>query len=689
MTGSRRRSLVRKLVYMAVILPLLLALWWLGNPATRDAQGQQGSPGGKLAQLRAEYKLDLAQLGQLDPTSETVKLATLGMRGIAANILWTKANNYKMKKDWTNLSATLNQLTKVQPNFIEVWRHQSWNLSYNCSVEFDDYRDRYRWVIKGIQFLELGIGYNPFEPKLHDAMGWVISQKIGRSDEHVQFRKLFKEDDDFHGPRPKDERDNWLVGKLWYRKGENLVDAGYPLRGISPLVFRSYSPKCQINYAEAIEKDGTFGERAQLQWQQADKDWTAFGKLDIPASDGRTIRLGELALCQQRIARLAAELDALAPGAREKLAKQKADSLTAEHKAALEVPPERQTPEQYQLAAQARELLQVSHDEIARQATAHRREANALLERIKEAETTLRFTASYRQIVNYDYWERRAQVEQLMDLIDARKLIRDGDQALENGNLPEAERAYRAGSAAWDRVIRAYPDLIPDRATAEDIEHILDQYSRTLDQQDALFPEDFALGDFIQLLLNDNNHAHELRSIQKKAEKAAAKGDRETARREYLNTLRIWDEVLVDIPSLRLMSNRRIGGDILATIDKYCALLKELNQPVPDDFPLQQFVWIQLSHDALARSARQTIERAEGLAEGKDLAGARKTFDEGFSLWRKALDKYPTAVADRVIGEEIAMNVDAYRRVLGQLKEETPKDFPLQDVLDRRAAKGQ
>ena len=63
------------------------------------------------------------------------------MRGVAANILWKKANDCKMKKDWTNLSATLKQITKVEPNFIGTWRFQAWNLSYNVSAAFDDYHD--------------------------------------------------------------------------------------------------------------------------------------------------------------------------------------------------------------------------------------------------------------------------------------------------------------------------------------------------------------------------------------------------------------------------------------------------------------------------------------------------------------------------------------------------------------------
>ena len=125
--------------------------------------------------------LSQCKLGQIDPTSETIKLATFGLRGVAALVLWEKANDYKMKEDWTNFTATLNQIVKLQPHFISVWIHQAWNMSYNMSVEFDDYRERYRCVIKGINFLKQGIEYNKTEPRLNWETGWVISQKIGRS----------------------------------------------------------------------------------------------------------------------------------------------------------------------------------------------------------------------------------------------------------------------------------------------------------------------------------------------------------------------------------------------------------------------------------------------------------------------------------------------------------------------------
>ena len=134
---SDRQRFIRKIVYACAIAALLLPLSWLSEPATTE------SDGGLLAQMREKHRLSQSTLGDIDPASETIKLATLGMRGVAANILWEKAHDYRKREDWVGLSATLEQIAKLQPNFISVWVYQGWNLSYNISVEFDDYRDRH------------------------------------------------------------------------------------------------------------------------------------------------------------------------------------------------------------------------------------------------------------------------------------------------------------------------------------------------------------------------------------------------------------------------------------------------------------------------------------------------------------------------------------------------------------------
>ena len=56
--------------------------------------------------MREKNKLSQANLGEIDPTSETIKLVTLGLRGIATFALENKATNYKLKEDWTKLKAT-------------------------------------------------------------------------------------------------------------------------------------------------------------------------------------------------------------------------------------------------------------------------------------------------------------------------------------------------------------------------------------------------------------------------------------------------------------------------------------------------------------------------------------------------------------------------------------------------------
>jgi hypothetical protein len=281
--------LVRKLPYLAAIVALLVPISWLSMPPSGQGT-QEASPGGQLAQLRAEYGLAQASLGPIDPTSETIRLATLGLRPVAANMLWYKANEFKKKEDWYNLKATVDTVTKLQPHFISVWRFQAWNLAYNVSVEWDDYRDRYFWVKSGIEFLEEGTRINRKEATLPWDTGWFISQKMGKSDESKEFRVLFVDDDEFHNnpkrqqvlglAQSRDERDSWLAGKRYYQVAQSMVDsdpAHVRVKGLSANVMHAEIPLNQIHYAEALVKEGTYGEKARQAWAKALREWAGDG----------------------------------------------------------------------------------------------------------------------------------------------------------------------------------------------------------------------------------------------------------------------------------------------------------------------------------------------------------------------------------------------------------------------------
>ena len=111
----KNNSFVRKIVYIIIMGALLIPLSLVSRPATRSVSGDAStsSAGGKLAQMRDEYDLSQAKMMDIDPASETMKLATLGLRGVAVNLLWMKAIEHKKKENWDQLAATLQALIKV------------------------------------------------------------------------------------------------------------------------------------------------------------------------------------------------------------------------------------------------------------------------------------------------------------------------------------------------------------------------------------------------------------------------------------------------------------------------------------------------------------------------------------------------------------------------------------------------
>jgi hypothetical protein len=516
---SSHRSFIRKIIYISLIAVLLIPLYLLGHPATKAARGVQGKRGGVLAQMRADYHLSEADLGEIDPGSVTIKLATLGMRGVAANILWEKATDYKMRKDWTNFGATLNQITKVQPNFINVWTNQAWNLSYNISVEFDDYRERYRWVIKGFNFLDEGIKYNKDQPRLQWEMGRMVSQKIGKADEVKQYRRLFAADTDYRDSLPPEIRetcldhnghpDNWLVGKGWYTKSVEMFDElKTPTMGQSPLIYRSSAPMCQMNYAEAVEKDGIFGEVAQKAWADASTDWHRYGGEDIPSSfkwegsdDPIILHLNDEEAEQDLAKQKLAELEKMQPGLRDKIIAEKKAALPPAQRLALDTPAAERNGTQFKLAAEAAEAIRVTHDEIARRMPLQKRDAaKRLAKEAMQHEMLALYTNRYRSTVNFNFWRQHAKTEQGKDLRAARQLIYTGDRAYVNGDQADAVTAYREGLQAWRKVLDDHREYLTDQTTNEDLIDMIRRYRRVLAQEEnKTLPEPFILQDVIDV----------------------------------------------------------------------------------------------------------------------------------------------------------------------------------------------
>jgi len=522
---TKNASFIRKIAYGCAIVLLLFPIFLLGQPATSssgggDAQGSRGSGGGVLAQMRSRYGLSQAELGTIDPASETMKMATLGLRGVATNILWTKANSYKRRESWDKLSATLNQIAKLQPNYITVWEFQAHNLSYNVSAEFDNYRHRYHWVKKGIDFLMEGTQYNQRSPRLFWNLGWFVGHKIGIADEREQFREMFRHDEDFHNAMrdhinvnnargPDGYPDNWLIGYLWYLQSQAVVEKGVPVTWMrvdldkkgytdkrrSSVIFYSDPGMALISHARDATEDFMPGEKTRNAWRRAGEEWEDFGAMDITTSWGHTIRLNALDQYRERAESMRAELEELVPGGREKLLAQRRDSLTPEEREAYDsdVPWTEMEQEQLDAKASATAKMMITDVDVAELAPESvRRKARYYANQSEEAKLYVRRTESYRSQVNYPYWKTRCEVEQSKVTADARRLMRTADTAAEEGDPEGARGLYEQAWNEWTKVFDEYPELIHDEM-AEDLAEVIMRYRMVLDELDEEFPSDFKL----------------------------------------------------------------------------------------------------------------------------------------------------------------------------------------------------
>ncbi len=282
----------RKLVYGLGIMVLMGCVIWLGQPS----DGKPGS-GGKVSTLREKYSLGEATLGNVDPASSTMNLVLLGFRGIAASILWSDAEHYRLTKNWSQLQQSADSITLLQPHFKKVWEYQAWNLGFNVSSECDAVEDRYYWVKQGAKYMQRGTRRNTQFPELYFECGRFFGQKIGRSDEKEQFRKFFVNDPDQARWKGKgdsdinpDNKDNYYVARDWYLKANNAIESGeLEQHKMDVALFLAYPYHSLMDYAAAREDDGLFDSSAKAAWEKAYDEWTnIFGRKVFAAAGNST-----------------------------------------------------------------------------------------------------------------------------------------------------------------------------------------------------------------------------------------------------------------------------------------------------------------------------------------------------------------------------------------------------------------
>ncbi|MDO4558347.1 MAG: hypothetical protein Q4C47_05225, partial [Planctomycetia bacterium] len=401
---------------------------------------------------------------------------------------------------------------------------QGWNTAYNVSAEFDDYRKRYEWVIKGIEYLKNGISYNENIPKLYVEVGRTVSQKIGRADESRQFRRLFRGDNQYHGSRPVAERDNWLCGREWYLLGERKYEEGNSIDNLAESMLYLWAPMCLMNYADNLEKDGVFGEQAAKAYQDALHAWVDdYGRREfrvvtwdelvakLPESErGKLrIRVGDLESLQKQQEEYSAAIDRLAPGIREELRQEKIAGLSGEDRLALEMNPEdiRLPREQYIREGVLNRIRVPDRHVTDRMKVTDSlkgkplEQALDIVRQSEELDPKIRQIRADRGTVNYEYWRLHARVEQHPSALEAQELIWRARRAVKQSDI-EAGDLFARGFAAWRKVFDdpdpAVSKIRTDDQYFSDWYADIEAYQKFLASIDEELPADFPLAEVLE-----------------------------------------------------------------------------------------------------------------------------------------------------------------------------------------------
>lgn len=201
MNPLQRAATIRKVSYFAAILVLFtISMVWrgvipvpLGTSQAKAAQPFRWAHNHTI-QKQAEdlevWELDPNE-GEADVSGSAWRLALTGSRGIVVTGLWLSAIEKQKRNDFHEFEDRVRRVTKLQPNFITPWIYQSWNITYNVSVEMHGSGDMYYYIVRGIQLLAEGERRNKRSPDMRYQIAFYYQNKFGVADQVETLRCLF------------------------------------------------------------------------------------------------------------------------------------------------------------------------------------------------------------------------------------------------------------------------------------------------------------------------------------------------------------------------------------------------------------------------------------------------------------------------------------------------------------------
>ena len=240
---------------------------------------------------------------ELPPKYAWVSAAGGTFRGIAADILWMRAEKLKEEGKYYESHQLAKWICTLQPRFADVWSFQAWNMSYNISVATHTPRERWQWVYHGIRLLrDEGIHNNERVIALYHQLSWTWFHKVGDrlDDYHLKYKRIWATTMEcLLGPPPltlsEEEQVDWIKPIADAPRSLTALIAQHP--GVAKLVEQLQAVGVDVNVGTSPEKQFHPLELSLFKpytVAQAEKTYAKYRK-SPKAFDEHARKIGELA----------------------------------------------------------------------------------------------------------------------------------------------------------------------------------------------------------------------------------------------------------------------------------------------------------------------------------------------------------------------------------------------------------
>ena len=167
--------------------------WALGGvmcvlaSAVLSAVAWQQRPAAAQAELLGVESTSLTEVyAELEPGEFAGTLLLGGMRGLVADLFWLRAIEAKDQGRYYESVALFQLLSRLQPQFEQVWEFLSHDLAYNIPRSMPTQDEKYAWFVAGIEANARGCVRNPRSSRLMRHLAWMFFHRGAKFASFVQ-----------------------------------------------------------------------------------------------------------------------------------------------------------------------------------------------------------------------------------------------------------------------------------------------------------------------------------------------------------------------------------------------------------------------------------------------------------------------------------------------------------------------